>query len=513
VSRKRKAAIGAAFGYTQFGLALITGLVLVPVILDQVGARAYGLWLASGEILAHAGVVDFGVLGIVPWLVAEADGGNDRAGMRRILTTGVTLGAAIGLLFGVTAAVLWQVLPSALWLTASDRALVGPPLALLVTVTAIGYPLRAFQAVLSGLQDSFFTGIITVTQAAISAILTIILLFQGYGLWALAGGAAAGLTFGLLASFVRTAILAPDLLRGWQRPERGDVRKLMANGLGAWLGGFGWRLLSATNGVVITYLGHPEGVAIYACTAKVANLASQLSWVLPDNALVGLAHLHGQRQSERVAEVVSAMQRLHLLLAGVAACGVLAFNATFVAVWVGPELFGGTVLNALIAAGIVVASFGHGLSASVSVVGNRLRVGILTVVNGVIQPLLAVYLGHRLGLVGVALAMLVAASVSLLPVGMTLLGVYARVAPGQLLRREVLPWVVRTGPLMALALGIGAAHGRLGFWPSATLTAAITLAYFWQVRPLVAGLPLGSTWEAWVVRLRLAPTAPAANRG
>jgi O-antigen/teichoic acid export membrane protein len=508
MSRTRKAAVPAVFSYAQFALAIVTGIVLVPMILAHVGARAYGLWLASGEILSHAGMIDLGVLGIMPWLVAEADGARDRERMRRVLVAGVSVGAGTGLAFAAVAAVLWRLLPSMLWLTPADRALVGPPLAALAVATAVGYPLRGFQAVLAGLQDVFFNGLLAMAQGVLGVVLTVVLLLKGYGLWALAWSAAISLTAAALAALVRVVIIAPDLVRAWRRPTMGEIHPLLSNGIGVWLGAMGWRLISATNGLVITYMGHPESVAIYACTAKIASMSTQLAWVLPDSGLVGLAQLYGEGQPRsRIAGVIHALTRLHLLLAGGAACGVLAFNASFVRHWVGPDFFGGFLLNALLGAGIVVGSFGHGLITAASVVGSRLRAGMLSMANGVVQPLLAVYLGHRMGLAGVALAALVAALVTSVPVGLLLIGDCTGEDARRLVRDEVAPWVVRAAPLAALAVLAGALHLRLGLWANATVMLAICAGYVWQMRPLYSALPLGASWTRWLAAFRLVPSA------
>src|SRR5207302_2908229 len=111
----------------QFGFALIIGIGLVPLILNRLGVRTWGLWLATGELLSYAGMVDLGVLGVLPWLMAEADGRRDRSAMRRLLSNSVAVGALIGVGYALLALVLWRVLPSALHFTPLDRAAVGPP--------------------------------------------------------------------------------------------------------------------------------------------------------------------------------------------------------------------------------------------------------------------------------------------------------------------------------------------------------------------------------------------------
>jgi hypothetical protein len=84
MSRIRKAAVNASFSYAQFAIAVVTGIGLVPLTLRHLGVRWWGLWPASGELLAYAGTVDFGVPGVLPWMLAEANGGDDRHRMRRL---------------------------------------------------------------------------------------------------------------------------------------------------------------------------------------------------------------------------------------------------------------------------------------------------------------------------------------------------------------------------------------------------------------------------------------------
>jgi len=54
----------------------------------------------------------------------------------------------------------------------------------------------------------------------------------------------------VVASAVRLVYIAPDLVTRMERPTMADMRMLLRNGIGVWFASFGWRLLSASNGVV-----------------------------------------------------------------------------------------------------------------------------------------------------------------------------------------------------------------------------------------------------------------------
>jgi hypothetical protein len=238
----------------------------------------------------------------------------------------------------------------------------------------------------------------------------------------------------------------------------------------------------------------------------------QLGWVLPDSGLLGLAQLNGERpRSARLKHVVGALVQLHLLLSGLAACAVLAFNPSFVTGWVGGAFFGGVTLNALLAAGLVLYSLIHGLITAAAVVGNRLQVGIITLVNGVAQIGLAILFGERWGLIGVAAAGLLAGAITALPAALYLLRTAGAAAVGTLVRDVVTVWLPRAAGFIALAGLVGVFYRSLGFWATGGLAALIGLGYLWQMRPLIRIMPLDPRWVGWLESLKLMPPAqPAA---
>lgn len=515
MSRIRKAVVTAGFAYAQFGVAIVSGIVLVPLTLHRVGATSYGLWLASGEVLGHAGMVELGILGVLPWMIAEADGKGDRAKIRSLLSNGVAIASLVGLAYLALAAAGWKLLPGVLRLTAAERASVVGPLAVLVVANAVSYPMRVYQALMAGLQDVYFNGAFSLVNTVTGISVTAVMLVKGYGLYALAVGAALPSLVALLAACARTFALAPDLMRGWPRPTFAEVRPLFQNGTGVWMATLGWALLAATNGIVLTFLGHPEWVAVYACTSKLSTMATQLAWIIPDSGLVGLAQLYGEGHGrERLRSVSLLMLRLHLLLAGAATCGFLAFNPAFVTRWVGGGLFGGLPLNILLAGTILEQSMIHGLICAASVLGNRFKVGVLTLVNGLVQAALALALGHAWGLPGIAAASIAAGLVTAVPGGIALLRKTTGLTGRHLSAELMAPWVLRAFPLVGAALAVGWFHGRLGLVTSAALAELLVVLYAWQMRVFYTGIPLHPSVSAWMVRLRLiAPIESAAMSG
>jgi O-antigen/teichoic acid export membrane protein len=511
VSRTRRAAAAAAFGYAQFGLALASGILLIPLILEKVGTRSYGVWLGVGELVAYATLVDLGVVNVIPWLLAERDGRGDRDAMRDLIGTGLALAMAAALVFATLATVLLLLGPRVTGLDPLTRAALAGPVALTVAGAALAYPLRVFQAVVTGLQDVRFAGTLGLAQQALSVLIVVALLLTGHGLYALAVGAVAPPLVVGIASLIRVRSLAPDLLRGWRRPIGSEVRHLAAQGFGAWTAAFGWRMVAASSSLVLLSVAGPEAVVVLACTAKLGEVAMQMSWQLPDAALVGLAQLSGEGVRDRVAEVSAQLIRLTLVGAAAVACMVLAFNAVFVSVWVGPTRFGGWGLNLALAGVVIGHSLTHALFAVGSTLGGRVQAGFAAVLQGAVQIGCALILGRLWGALGIALAVLVGVVLVAAPIGVRLVARHAGLSARELWRRVFAGWVARCVPLAALGALVGPALVRGGLVAAAIAAPLLGLLFLRVVAPLLRALPLPPRMRASLAWLGMAPTAEPAS--
>lgn len=498
MSRTHRASIAAVFAYLQFGLSIVVGIALVPFVLHRIGERLYGYWLASGEVLAYAAMADFGVMGVVPWMIAEADGRRDRVEIRRLISTGMCSAVVAAVLYGILVAVLWRV--AQLKLEPADRIAIAGPLTLIAVVTAIVMPLRVFGSVLTGLQDVRFYGTLSTVNWAVDLFITVVLLMNGYGLYALATAATVALVCGAIAMFLRVRVIAPDLLHNWPRPSLEEVGKLFREGFGAWLGGWGWRLSAATDAIVLASVGSPIWITTLAMTAKLGQMLTQMSWVPGDSSLVGLAQLSGERRPERLRSAVAAVFRVYLSLATAGACVVLAVNGAFVRGWVGGHLFGGSAMNAILATLIVVSTITHGTATIASVLGRRMHVGIATLISGAVQVVAAVLLARRFGVIGVPIAALGAQLCVLIPSLMPALAERTGLTASGFTRDVLRPWLVRSLPILAVCAIAGPVLLPVPKTVSIPLGVIVALVYVWVVRKLVLGYPP----VAAMIRSRLA---------
>lgn len=484
MSRTARATTSALFGYLKFAIAIATGLWLVPFTLHHVGPRLYGYWLASGELLAYASLTEFGVLATVPWLVAEADGRGDRDALRMLVTRAVAAALVSAAGYALIAFVLITALPHVMHLDAVDRTPVIQAVAIIALGGFLVYPLRVFYCLLIGLQDVGFYGVADLIAVPLGVVLTAVLLRAGFGLHALALGTAVPQFVVGVLHVGRVAAIAPDLLRGWRRPAWRDVRSLFKEGTGAWLGGWGWRLIAATDGLVLAALGQPGAVTALACTSKLSSALTQLAWVPCDSGLIGLAHLAGERQDARLRDAIVVMVRVYLALAGASACIVLAANPAFVSRWVGGTLFAGGLANVLLAVVALAMTFSHALAVVPSALGQRVQIGLATFGSGVVHVALALALGWWLGINGVLLAGVVSHGLVFPALAWKPFAAATRMSETALLADVVWPWIRRFGPLVAAAVVIEQIVGVPDLAVTIGLGGLVGLASMWYMRPL-----------------------------
>jgi O-antigen/teichoic acid export membrane protein len=515
MSRRERALVNAAFTYVQWLVGALASFYVTRFMLHALGEDKYGMWLATGALLMYSGLADLGILAVMPWLFAEADGAKDPARTKSLVAHGAAAACLSGLGSVVVVVVLWSFLPRLLHLSADDRQLLRGPVFAMTAVTAAGYPLRVFVAFRNGVQDYTFLGRCNVVQTILGPALIVGVTRVWGGFWGIAlGGAVASVVVGV-AALVRTALRNPEIFQGLPRPSGPLVRYILGSGAGAWLASLGFQLAAATDNALIAFLGHRDLVPTFVVTSRLGLTLMQMSWALPDSAFVGLAQLNAEEQGEkkRVAEVMMALLRLQLLAAGALACGLLAGNYGFVTAWVGPSLFGGARLNAAFALAVVALSMAHALIVPTGVLGKRLIAGFLTLANGVVHVGLAVVLGRMWGLTGVAAATTLSALLTTIPGGAVLTVWLVPLSIRRIVKDAIAPWAWRMVPSVLLGAGAGwlvtrpalAGAGRSAAFFAGLIGAAVVgAAYLVIMRALTRDLPVGPRARRVLERLRLA---------
>jgi O-antigen/teichoic acid export membrane protein len=494
-SRTERFVGGLGLSYVNTALMTLVGLWLTPYLLRHLGQQEYGLWLLGAQALFYLGLMDFGVMALLPRDVAYATGragANQSSELARLVgeTTRVVLYqtpaiAVGGLLF-------W-------WLIPDEWSALRSPLAIMIAGFALTYPLRIPQAVLQGLQDlPFLVG----TQLAgwvVGTVLTVGCVYAGFGLYSLAAGWIAAQVFSAALAWRRYvrdfAFAVPARL---PRLSMLTVFSHMRRGVWISVSQIAQVLVNGTDLFVIGKLLGPAAIVPYACTSKLITLLANQPQLFMQMALPALSELRTGASRERLFEVSSGMAQLMLLASGAIVCVVLAVNESFVTWWVGASRFGGQGLTMLLLAAMLLRHWNTTAVYALFCFGYERRLAITLVVDGLIMLVAMTVLVPLFGIKGAVFGSLLGTCTVSLPSNLRALareeGVRLATSLSPLRR-----WTVRFGVVVAaVAIVRSMWTVNSGLWQFALVAVLVVTFYAVSMLPIVLSPPLGPSLSRYL---------------
>src|SRR2546430_5633461 len=339
MSRTGRFLSGMGFGYTTQILTMIIGFWLVPFLLFRIGQHDYGLWLVGTQIMFYLGLLDLGIIAILPREVAFATGwaGGIQTAVVRPRLMGETIRVVMGHLpFVVLGALMgWLMIPA-------DWKALSNPIGLLLIAFVITFPLRIFAAILHGLQDYTFQGGVALFSYVASTALTILLIVAGAGLYALAIGWFFLQLINSLMSWDRLRRHFPGVLPKrlprltWER-----ARVRLSQGLWVSANQIATVLLTGTDILIIGKLFGPAAVVPYACTGKLISVLANQPQMFMSAAGPAVSQIPAGESRLCLCEGRISNPQALRMSRGALACVALSGNQALIRHWVGAGQYGG----------------------------------------------------------------------------------------------------------------------------------------------------------------------------
>jgi O-antigen/teichoic acid export membrane protein len=316
---------------------LAIGFFLMPLIVNRIGAAAYGVWLLANSVVGYMGIIDLGLGPTVTKKTAEYLAVDARAGLNRMLSTAFALYTVLGVVMCVAVLGLGFIAPS-IFQTDPGQA---PQFQLIVWLiglqAAAGFPFSIFGGALQGLQDFHIRNVITVLNAVLRLIGTVVVLTLGFGLVSLLllEFALSAVSWTLQFAWVKKRI--PSLRLRYSLYDAVEMKQLFRFS-GAMLL---WRVAGLTvhraNRIIIAFFLPVSNITLFEIGTKTADtprtgLTSFLSPLLPASS-----QLNAQSEAASMREVYLTGTKFTLAfcLAGVS---VLFFwGPEFINLWMGNQ--------------------------------------------------------------------------------------------------------------------------------------------------------------------------------
>jgi O-antigen/teichoic acid export membrane protein len=396
------------FQYAQSAFLIVYGVVLTPLYLRSIPETTFGVWLATGNLVAWLSLVDPGLNAVVQQRIAAAYARGDTRGVSRLRTHCYVLSillalaiAAIGLAAApwvsrfvtrlacerpgdVMTAYYWACVATGAMTAAYGTAVVNIGMQAPIAAGAI-YLLSqicSLMTVLGFLHAG--AGVVSIPLGLLSQAIVLIVGHVSYSAW----------------RFTREAIPACLSLAGTMtilRDSRGTIMSRLAGALTA----------NTDMLVAAAFLGPSQAVAANM-TQKGPGLLRTFIDRVSHSAMPSLSAIHSGGDPDRSGRSASLLLRGVIWLAIPAAVGVMLFNRTFVGLWVGRQHYAGDVATAIIALTVVAMGLEVTLSNLATAFGLFQANGRMQLIKSVLSGLFSVLFAWSLGLRGLLAAPLVA---------------------------------------------------------------------------------------------------------
>jgi O-antigen/teichoic acid export membrane protein len=491
--------------WASYGVNLVIGLLIGPLVVHRLGNVAYGVWALVGELIGYSFLLEFGVRFAVTRYVARHHALDSPRDINRVLTAGfaiTSLSAALVLVAGgVTAYLLPRLfsIPPGLVLDARLS------LVLVAVGIAVSFPGSLFHGCITALSRYDLSAIRNTVPNILRALSLWYFLTHGYGLLTVAilSTLQTFLAYGL--DFVMARRLLPGISIRREYFERSTLHSLVGFSVYAFIMSVSWRLIYMTDNVVVGFVLGPVAVTFYA-------VGGQLIGMLRDS-LVNITALYAPLASQMDAlKREDSLRKLFLagtrigflyILAGVV--GLTMVGPRFLGLWMG-EPFEPRSGPILILLALEAGCHALALCCGQVLYGmNRHKVNAwLSLGNATVNLVLSTILIRWWGAVGVACGTLIPAvlieAIVLPAFTARILGISAARFYRSVVLRSLLAAAPYAGWLWLLSHALGFVTG----WGSLTLAVGSGLVLYawlvWKVGLDDAERDLAKSWLSRVKR-------------
>jgi len=311
--------------------------IITPLIIAKVGLAGYGTWTLLFGICAYVSIFDTSFGFAYTKFTAEYDKKQDYRGLSEIISSGIALITTLAFL-GLVA--IWFLRGYILRVLNVPTELLGDAeksLMIVATCFLLRMSVGSVYQVLSGLQRMDLQYKLLMMASAIEFGVSLMLLFMGYGLLALAIGHLTGHAVGITCGRILCWRICPSLSMSPLRISREGFRRVLSLGgrfqLLAFLNMTGDQAMK----MLIAYLTGISSLALYELADKLVGLGRTVSASLIAPLMPAFANLHAGQEHERWCSLFMGVSKLVAATASVSLGFLFVFADRLIILWTGHD--------------------------------------------------------------------------------------------------------------------------------------------------------------------------------
>ena len=456
-----------------YAAAIVSGLVVTPVVIHSIGTPAFGVWSFIGSVTIYMSVLDFGVGPSIVRFAAEAYGRRAPQDLNEIASTGLAMYAVIGAL----------TLPIGIALAWAVPSLVGAPhhliwdarvtTLLIVLSLALRFPLGLFNNLLVARQRWDLQNLASFVSTILYAGLVAVLVPGGGGLILLGALTLATTLLRLVLPLAWLRRELPELRIGRRFVSRARLRALTVFSSSNFLVHVAQKIVFSTDVIVVGIVLCSAASGVYSVPAKLFALVFGIGTATTSLMFPAFAELQGAGEVEQQRRLLRAGLRAGTCLMLLLALPLLLIPDLLIKAWIGGGFQKSYAVLAILAGVLLVHQPIYVLTQYLIALGRQRSIAIVAIATTLANLALSFLLAWRWGVWGVAVSTLATDLVAFAWIVPRIAAPAASLSSGVLLRAVLRP-IVPAALAAALVL--------------------VVVARLWEPRTLLELVPLGVLW-------------------
>lgn len=393
---------GSVFRNLELVALLFATLAMTPMLVRSMGDRLYGVWAILSAFVSYYGLLDFGLSSAAARYISQALGRGD--GREASATAGTAF-----VLFSLLGAAALAVTGLAAWVCPrflkdpSEAALFRQVVLLLGGATALGFPLKAYQGVLTSQLRYDILSYMALARILATNALIYASLLRGGGLWEVAAVTSAGALLQGVGGAAACRFLCPGVRVAAALFRRDAARAMFAHGWRNLVCGVSDVVRLRVDSLVIAAFLDVRLVTPYSVGVRLVDGFVQFMMGTFGMMQPVFSRYDGADDRDAIREALLRVTRLSTLASTYLGLSIIFFGRPAIERWMGPGYESGYVVAAILAAAFMIEL---PQSPGIQLLYGLSRHGAYAALNAceaVLNVALSIVLLGKFGLYGVAL--------------------------------------------------------------------------------------------------------------
>jgi len=396
--------INALSNWTALIITVVVSLFLTPYIISHLGKTGYGIWVLISSIIGYYGILDLGFTSAITRYVARYAGQKDYRALNETISTSLAMFCILGLV--ATGASFAAAGPLSKFFNIPTDLIekFRQVVVLLGLAAGLGFSANLFGAIIRAHERFVVANFVAIIITLIRAGLIVLFLSHGMGLVGVAYTQIVSAILMIILNFALCKLFLSHLQFQIRSVRWNALRTLLVFGVTTTVMVVADIMRFNLDSFVIARWINVQAVAIYGVAALLIRFF--LQFIARGTQLVftpRFASLDGAGERKHLKKLFLKSLSVAAFLSFTVGSLIIIFGKQFIVLWVGTDFLGAVpVLWIFVVCYSIALAQTSGISL-VYALKKHYLFATASIVEGIVNVVLSIYLAPRFGIVGVAI--------------------------------------------------------------------------------------------------------------